>query len=193
MQRIHQAFQLAKHIMWKARQQLQQQQYNNRAQELLYEIGDRVLLTMKTPLIKTSKKLIPRFIGPYRVTKVYLNITVEIQEYTGKQTQLVHVNRLKPLCESMIWRDLPHVTLDTVDRPLPDLNRSSSSETDTNSPPLSPVPNHNMSPNASFELLMMFQTEALVFLSSLTLQTFVLPPTPLRIHRPQLSITPSPT
>jgi hypothetical protein len=108
MQRIHEAFQLAKRSMWKARQQ-QQEQYHKRAQELLYEIGDRVLLTMKTPVLRTSKKLIPRFIGPYRVTKVNPNHTVEIQEYPGKQTQLVHVNRLKPLCESMIWRDLPHL------------------------------------------------------------------------------------
>ncbi|EFX73699.1 hypothetical protein DAPPUDRAFT_324924 [Daphnia pulex] len=96
---------------------------------------------MKTPLLKTSKKLIPRFIGPYRITKVNSNHTVEIQEYPGKQTQLVHVNRLKPLCESMIWRDLPHVTLDAVDSPPPDLNLSLSSELDLNSPPLSPVLN----------------------------------------------------
>ncbi|EFX78924.1 hypothetical protein DAPPUDRAFT_320053 [Daphnia pulex] len=108
---------------------------------------------MKTPLLKTSKKLIPRFIGPYRVTKVNSNHTVEIQEYPRKQKQLVHVNRLKPLCESMIWRDLPHVTLDAVDRPPPDLNLSSSSEFDLNSPPLSPVPNQNMSHNASIDLL----------------------------------------
>jgi hypothetical protein len=77
MQPIHEAFQLAKRSMWKARQQ-QPEQYNERAQELLYEIDDRVLLTMKTPLLRTSKKLIPRFIGPYRVTKVNPNHTVEI-------------------------------------------------------------------------------------------------------------------
>ena len=53
----------------------------------------------------------------------------------------------------MIWRDLPHVTLDTVDKPPSDPDLPSPSETVTNSPPLSPVPNHNMSPNASLDLL----------------------------------------
>ena len=47
---------------------------------------------MKNPVLGTSKKLIHRFCGPYRITKVNSNKTVEIQEYPGKQTQLV----LKP-------------------------------------------------------------------------------------------------
>jgi hypothetical protein len=152
MKRIHDAFKLVKQSMRESRLQ-QQKQYNKRAEDLSYEIGDRVLLTMKTPLLKTSKKLIPRFIGPYRITKINSNHTVEIQEFPGKQTQLVHVNRLKPLCESMIWRDLPNVILDKVERPPSVLNLSLSSETIANSPPPSPVSLHDVPPDASLDLL----------------------------------------
>ncbi|KAI9555906.1 hypothetical protein GHT06_018430 [Daphnia sinensis] len=60
---------------------------------------------MRTPLTGISKKLIPRFIGPFRILKVNNNSTVEIQQEVGKQTQFVHVNRIKPLFESMIWKD----------------------------------------------------------------------------------------
>ncbi|KAI9560498.1 hypothetical protein GHT06_011431 [Daphnia sinensis] len=60
---------------------------------------------MRTPLTGISKKLIPRFIGPFRIWKVNNNSTVEIQQDVGKHTQLVHVNRIKPLFESMIWKD----------------------------------------------------------------------------------------
>ena len=74
---------------------------------------------MKTPILGTSKKLIPRFIGPYRVTKVNSNKTVEIREGPGKQSQLVHINRLKPLCESMIWGDLPGIPFVDVVNELP--------------------------------------------------------------------------
>ncbi|KAI9552616.1 hypothetical protein GHT06_020484 [Daphnia sinensis] len=64
---------------------------------------------MRTSLTGISKKLIPRFIGPFRILKVNNNSTVEIQQDVGKQTQLVHVNRIKPLFESMIWKDEPGV------------------------------------------------------------------------------------
>ena len=74
---------------------------------------------MKTPILGTSKKLIPRFIGLYRVTKVNNNKTVKIRGGPGKQTQLVHINCLKPLCESMIWGDLPGVSFSDVENELP--------------------------------------------------------------------------
>ena len=73
----------------------------------------------KTPLYRTSKKLIPKFIGPSQITKVNDNKTAEIREYPGRQTQFVHVNRLKPLCKSMIWGDVPGVPFDDVSNVLP--------------------------------------------------------------------------
>lgn len=61
-----------------------------------------ILLAMKAPVPRKKEKLVPHFIGSYRILKVFPNKTVEIQEVSGKQTQLIHVYRLKPLCESMV-------------------------------------------------------------------------------------------
>ncbi|KAI9550595.1 hypothetical protein GHT06_004910 [Daphnia sinensis] len=108
MQRLHEAFALVKANLTQAREQ-QRAQYDKRAREQEFNIGDKVLIDVRTPMAGTSKKLIPRFMGPYRVTKINDNHTVEIQECVGKQTQLVHVNRIKPLYESMIWKDEPCV------------------------------------------------------------------------------------
>ena len=54
-----------------------------------------------------SKKLLPRFEGPYRILKICNNHTVEILPRKGGKVQLVHVNRIKPLLEAMIWKDDP--------------------------------------------------------------------------------------
>jgi hypothetical protein len=117
LQNIHEAFVLVQRNLYQARAQ-QKEQYNKRVNEQLYKVGDKVLLNVKTLILRTSKKLIPLFIGPYRVTKVNDNKTFEIREGPGKQTQLVHINRLKPLCESMIWGDLPGVPfVDVVNEP----------------------------------------------------------------------------
>ena len=68
-------------------------------------VGDKVLLDVRVVLPGTSKKLNPIYQGPYRVLKVNSNHTVEIRSYDGSRIQVTHVNRLKPLLESMIWRD----------------------------------------------------------------------------------------
>jgi hypothetical protein len=60
----------------------------------------------------TSKKLNPRYQGPFRVSKVFPNHTVEIRTYNGNGTQLTHVNRLKALTECMVWRDEECVDFD---------------------------------------------------------------------------------
>ncbi|XP_057370033.1 uncharacterized protein LOC130691140 [Daphnia carinata] len=108
MQHLHEAFLLVKDNLAQAREQ-QRAQYDKRAREYDFKVGDKVLLDVRTPMAGTSKKLIPRFAGPYRVIKVNSNQTVEIQECPGKQTQRVHVNRIKPLYESMIWKEEPTV------------------------------------------------------------------------------------
>ncbi|KZS19984.1 Uncharacterized protein APZ42_013448 [Daphnia magna] len=108
MQRLHEAFLLVKANLAQAREQ-QRTQYDKRAREQAFNIGDKVLIDARTPMADTSKKLIPRFMGPYRVTKINNNHTVEIQKCAGKQTQLVHVNRIKLLYESMIWKEEPCV------------------------------------------------------------------------------------
>ncbi|KZS10210.1 Uncharacterized protein APZ42_025363 [Daphnia magna] len=119
MQRLHEAFLLVKANLTLSREQ-QRTQYDKRAREQAFNIGDKVLIDVRTPMAGTSKKLIPLFVGPYRVTKINNKHTVEIQECVGKQTQLVHVNRIKPLYESMIWKEEPCVDFpESRDNPIP--------------------------------------------------------------------------
>ena len=108
MRCLHEAFQQVKTNLAQAREQ-QKIQYDKRVKQLKFNVGDKVLLNMRTPMKGVSKKLIPRFIGPFRILKLNDNDTVVIQQHAGKQTQLVHVNRIKPLFESMIWKDEPFV------------------------------------------------------------------------------------
>ena len=79
--------------------------YDKRAKTLNYVIGDKVLLDTRVIKPGTSKKLNPKYQGPYRVSKVNKNSTVEITSYNGAKTILTHVNRIKPLFETMVWRD----------------------------------------------------------------------------------------
>ncbi|KZS03450.1 Uncharacterized protein APZ42_033823 [Daphnia magna] len=80
MQRLHEAFVLVKANLTQAGEQ-QRTQYDKRAREQAINIGDKVLIDVRTPMAGTSKNLIPHFMGPYRVTKINNNHTVEIQEY----------------------------------------------------------------------------------------------------------------
>ncbi len=70
-------------------------------------MGDKVLLDVRAVIPGVSKKLLPRFEGPYRILKICNNHTVEILPTRGGKVQLVHVNRIKPLLEAMIWKDDP--------------------------------------------------------------------------------------
>ncbi|KZS05297.1 Uncharacterized protein APZ42_031555 [Daphnia magna] len=79
MERLHEAFQLVKINLSQAREQ-QKAQYDKRVKEQKFNVGDKVLLDMRTPLAGISKKLIPRIIGPFRILKVSNNSTVEKQQ-----------------------------------------------------------------------------------------------------------------
>ncbi|KAI9565040.1 hypothetical protein GHT06_008785 [Daphnia sinensis] len=106
MKRLFKAFDLVKENLEKARAQ-QKEQYNKRVKMFEYEKGDKVLLDVRTVKPGTSRKLNPRYQGPYRVTKINPNHTVEIRVTPGSAPQLVHTNRIKPLLEAMIWKDDP--------------------------------------------------------------------------------------
>ena len=103
MKRQREGFNLVKRNLLDARRQ-QKIQYDRRAKEEKFEIGDRVLLDVRKTKLGTSKKLNPRYQGPFRISKVFPNHTAEIQTYNGNGTQLTRVNRLKILTECMIWR-----------------------------------------------------------------------------------------
>ncbi|KAK4045289.1 hypothetical protein OUZ56_032827 [Daphnia magna] len=78
--------------------------------------GNYTALHLATMVIQlgTSKKLNSRYQGPFRVSKVFPNHTVEIRAYNGNGTQLTHVNCLKALTECMIWRDEECVDFDDL-------------------------------------------------------------------------------
>lgn len=111
MRRLREGFQLANENLLEARRQ-QKAQYDKRAKKEKFEVGDRVLLDVRVTKLGTIKKLNPRYQGPFRVSKVFPNHTVEIRAYNGNGTQLTHVNRLKALTECMICRDEECVDFD---------------------------------------------------------------------------------
>ena len=80
MQRLREVFALAKENLLEARRQ-QNIQFDKRAKDENFEVGDRVLLDVRVTQLGTSKKLNPRYQGPFRVSKVFPNHTVEIRTY----------------------------------------------------------------------------------------------------------------
>ena len=77
-------------------------QYDKRAKELNYQIGDKVLLDLRITGPYNNKRLTPKFEGPYRILEVDSNSTIKIIYYNFN-TQLVHVNLIKTLFETSLW------------------------------------------------------------------------------------------
>jgi hypothetical protein len=113
LRRLREGFTLARKNLLDARLR-QKIQYDKRAKIGKFKLSDRVLLDVRVSQTGTSKKLNPRYQGPYRISKVYDNDTVEIRSYNGAATQLTHVNRLKALTECMVWRDEKCVDFDDL-------------------------------------------------------------------------------
>ena len=103
--RLRFSFQRTREENEKARQR-QREQYNKRAKLHKYKIGDRVLLDIRVVEKGNNRKFTSKFQGPWRVIRVYSNGTADITDNTYK-VKTVHVNRLKPLYETMLWRDEP--------------------------------------------------------------------------------------
>ncbi|KAI9554901.1 Retrovirus-related Pol polyprotein [Daphnia sinensis] len=96
-------FQRAREENKKARER-QREQYNKRAIIQEYKVGDKVLLDIKVLPHGESKKFVSKFQGPYRITKIYENKTVDIAD-NSLIPKRVHFNRLRPFFEAMIWKD----------------------------------------------------------------------------------------
>jgi transposase InsO family protein/phosphotransferase system HPr-like phosphotransfer protein len=103
MNRLRFSFQRVKEENEKARE-IQRKQYDKRAKEFKYKVGDKVLLDVVVVKVGDSKKFTSKYKGPFRVIKVYSNKTLDIVD-TSYNTQRVHVNRVKPLFETMLWKD----------------------------------------------------------------------------------------
>ena len=67
--------------------------YDKNTNEKVFNVNDLVLLVNKDIKQGISKKLMPNFKGPYRVTKVFSNRNVEIE--VGKKFKIYHVDMLK--------------------------------------------------------------------------------------------------
>ena len=102
-ERLRYSFHLVKEATAKAREH-QKEQYDKRAKELNFKVGDRVLLDIRKVDPKDSRKFTSFYKGPYRIIKTYENKTVDIAD-ASHNPQRVHVNRLKPLFETLIWGD----------------------------------------------------------------------------------------
>ena len=103
MRNMHTAFKLVESNLQDSRKRMKEQ-YDRRAKELKYEIGDKVLLDVRVTKPGLNRKFTAKYQGPYRILQVNSNATVKIVN-SNNQTQLVHVNRLKPLFETMLWKD----------------------------------------------------------------------------------------
>ena len=101
--RLRFSFQRTRDENEKARER-QREQYNKRAKLYNYKIGDRVLLDIRVVEKGNNRKFTSKFQGPFRVIRVYPNRTADITDNTYK-IKTVHVNRLKPLYETMLWKD----------------------------------------------------------------------------------------
>lgn len=102
----------------------QKEQYDKRAKEMKYCIGDKVLLDLRGVVPQDKcKKFLPKYEGPYRVLKVYENGTVEIT--AEGVTKHVNMKRIIPLYETMIWQDEECPELSPVPRGTQQFNKQS--------------------------------------------------------------------
>lgn len=139
-ERLRFSFAKAKEENEKARRR-QKEQYDKRAKALEYKIGDKVLLDVRVVANGDSKKFTSKFKGPYRVIRVFKNFTVDIADNSYK-IQKVHMNRLKPLLETMLWTDEACPAVESPRENPPPFRRSIAIQTDA---PLDPYHNVNTS------------------------------------------------
>jgi cytochrome b involved in lipid metabolism len=74
--------------------------YDRNATNVTYDIGNNVLLSNEASKPNLSKKLTPKYTGPYEVIKRNspTNITIRIKN----KNHDVHVNRIKPYQNSHV-------------------------------------------------------------------------------------------
>ena len=131
IRRMHFAFTLVKENLKDSREKMKKE-YDKRVKIQNYETGDKVLLDTKVIPMECNKKLTPKYNGPYRILEMHDNKTATIINDNLKQ-QRVHINRLKPLYETMLWKDEPMGTFEET--PLQEEDHTTSEEED--SPPTS--------------------------------------------------------
>jgi len=101
--RLRYAFHKAREAMVKAREK-QEKFYNKKADHDRIVVGSKVLLDKRVVKEGESRKFVPRYEGIYRVIRRYNNHTADISD-NSYRVKRVHLNRLKLVLESELWRD----------------------------------------------------------------------------------------
>jgi len=73
-------------------------QYDKKAKEITFKVGDKVLVYDETLRRGRSKKLESLWTGPYKITEKHSKVNYTIKK--GRKTTRIHVNRLKPFIEA---------------------------------------------------------------------------------------------
>jgi hypothetical protein len=100
IQQWHRDMESARENIKKA-QDRQKQQTDKHRREVWYKIGDRVMLN-NNDWLKTGRKLLPKYWGPFRVTAVPSAVTVklELPQSLSRIHDVVHISKVKPYRES---------------------------------------------------------------------------------------------
>ena len=102
--------------------ELQAQRINQRRTPRSFSAGDWVYLRQMQPTPSERKKFWSLWTGPWTVQEQISDVTYKITDITGRQTQVVHINRLKPAGEQGIPDDA-FVTMTPTGNPLPDVSQ----------------------------------------------------------------------
>ena len=101
--RLRYAFHNAREAMEQARIK-QKTNYDKRAGVDRFQVGCKVLLDRRERKPGESTKFLTRYQGIYRIVRKYDDFTVDITDNSYK-IQRVHVNRLKLVYESQLYRE----------------------------------------------------------------------------------------
>lgn len=83
-----------------------------------FEVGDKVFVKVEFRTPGLTKKLVPKWKGPFRVVEKLSDVTCRIREVQTKEEKIVNVNKLKiAVCET--GNEQQPVTVADRDRPRP--------------------------------------------------------------------------
>ena len=143
-ERLKMAHEIARANIEKAKHQ-QKIRYDEKAKDPPYSIGDRVSLKLMHRTQGVSKKLTPRWEGPYYITRIGPNCTFKLRRCSDnlELKPLVHADRLKRYIDGRDYRpppnqgDIVHPDHDRTGEMNPDNqndNRQTQERTDMTSP-----------------------------------------------------------
>lgn len=102
--KLNKTQQIARENLIKSKE-ISKKYYDKNTTPRTYNIGDKVLLSNNSSKPNLSKKLTPRFIGPYKIIKINspTNVTIQVKN----KNQNVHINRIK-LYHDPLVTDISH-------------------------------------------------------------------------------------